>query len=75
MKHTLPCFVVALLWIAAPAFAQGPAPVPVPHDQVVSANPFGLIFGWFNAGIAFMSIAMVRTSTPASDPSHGDEAR
>jgi hypothetical protein len=49
MTRILSAFVVALLGIVAPGFAQGSAPVPVPHEQIVSANPFGLIFGWFNA--------------------------
>jgi len=48
MNRILSAFVV-VLGIAGPASAQGAAPVPVPHDQIVSANPFGLIFGWFNA--------------------------
>ena len=49
MNRILSAFVVAFFGVAGPASAQGVAPVPVPHNQVVSANPFGLIFGWFNA--------------------------
>jgi hypothetical protein len=49
MNRLLSAFVVAMLAVAAPASAQGTLPVPVPHDQTVSANPFGLVFGWFNA--------------------------
>jgi hypothetical protein len=41
--------VLALLSIAAPSFAQDGTRVPVPHNQVLSANPFGLMFEWFNA--------------------------
>lgn len=49
MSRLLSAFVAALLAIAAPASTQGLPPVPVPHEQTVSANPFGLLFGWFNA--------------------------
>jgi hypothetical protein len=38
-----------LLASAMPAAAQDGTRVPVPHNQVLSANPFGLMFGWFNA--------------------------
>jgi hypothetical protein len=38
-----------LLLAGSPAFAQDGTRVPVPHDQVLSANPFGLMFEWFNA--------------------------
>ena len=48
MNRILSAFLV-VLGTAGPASAQGAAPVPVPHNQIVSANPFGLIFGWFNA--------------------------
>ena len=40
------------LWIVvldAPAAAQEGARVPVPHQQQITANPFGVIAGWFNA--------------------------
>jgi hypothetical protein len=49
MKQILSAFAVALIGVTAPAFAQAEDPVPVPHNQTVSANPFGLVFGWFNA--------------------------
>jgi hypothetical protein len=49
MNRILSVFVVAIFGVVGPAAAQGPAPVPVPHAQTVSANPFGLLFGWFNA--------------------------
>lgn len=52
--NTNPRFVLAgvlmagafLLASAMPAAAQDR--IPVPHKQVISANPFGLMFGWFN---------------------------
>jgi len=48
MRHT-PTVVIALAMISAPALAQtsGSEP-PVPHHQVLSTNPFGLLFNWFN---------------------------
>jgi hypothetical protein len=49
MQRILSAFVAAVLFTAAPALAQGDAPDSVPHAQTVSANPFGLVFGWFNA--------------------------
>jgi hypothetical protein len=49
MQKVLSAFMAAFVGVAAPVFAQGDLPVPVPHNQLVSANPFGLIFGWFNA--------------------------
>lgn len=42
-------FLAAIVLAACPAAAQSTAPAPVPHLQTVSANPFGLVFGWFNA--------------------------
>jgi hypothetical protein len=48
MHRLLPAFVVTLL-CAVPVSAQNATPVPVSHNQTVSANPFGLVFGWFNA--------------------------
>jgi hypothetical protein len=33
----------------SPAFAQEGTRTPVPHHQALSANPFGSMFGWFNA--------------------------
>jgi hypothetical protein len=49
--------VAALMFASAPVAAQGPEPVP--HQQVISANPFGLILEWFNAEYE-------RVVTPAS---------
>ncbi|MBM4195245.1 MAG: DUF3575 domain-containing protein [Gemmatimonadetes bacterium] len=49
MQKVLSAFVVALVGATAPAYAQVSGPLPVPHNQTVSANPFGLVFGWFNA--------------------------
>jgi hypothetical protein len=37
------------VFAASPSFAQDATRAPVPHDQVLSANPFGLMFEWFNA--------------------------
>jgi hypothetical protein len=37
------------VFAASPSFAQDGTRVPVPHNQVLSANPFGLMFNWFNA--------------------------
>lgn len=45
-----------LAFSAAPATAQAPE---APHQQVISANPFGLILKWFNAEYE-------RVVTPAS---------
>ena len=40
---------LALALSASPAFAQAEGTRnPVPHDQIISANPFLLIFEWFN---------------------------
>ena len=49
MVRILSALVVMSLVAAAPAAAQTSSPTAVPHRQTVSANPFGLIFGWFNA--------------------------
>ena len=44
------CVLGALSLIGASAvFAQEATRTPVPHNQVLSANPFGLMFEWFNA--------------------------
>jgi hypothetical protein len=48
--------VFAVVWVVfalsigftSAAAAQDGAPTSVPHHQVVSANPFGLMFEWFN---------------------------
>ena len=34
---------------ASALFAQDGTKVPVPHNQTISANPFGFMFKWFNA--------------------------
>jgi Protein of unknown function (DUF3575) len=47
---------------AVPAFAQTPqegTKVPVPHNQVISANPFGLVLRWWN-------VEFERKITPSS---------
>jgi hypothetical protein len=49
MRHT-PAVAAVLALCAAPAFAQTSATKPpVPHHQVLSANPFGFLFNWYNA--------------------------
>jgi hypothetical protein len=47
MTKTLSALAVALL-LVTPAFAQGAPPAPA-RTQIVSANPFLLLAGWFNA--------------------------
>jgi len=48
MRHTLSAALFALL-IPAATFAQTAAPPPaVQFDQVLSANPFGVVVKWFN---------------------------
>jgi hypothetical protein len=38
------------LLVSSPAFAQDNATrTPVEHKQMVTANPIGIVFGWFNA--------------------------
>lgn len=50
VRNCMSCVVVALVVFAgSPALAQDGTRTPVPHNQVVSANPFGLMFEWFNA--------------------------
>ena len=49
---TRACVLCGLLtvFLAPGVGAQEPGTrVPVPHQQQITANPFGLIFGWFNA--------------------------
>ena len=49
MRHT-PAVAVMLAMCAAPALAQTSATKPpVPHHQILSANPFGFLFNWYNA--------------------------
>ena len=50
---------IALLYTSAPALGQTADPPPPAHEQIVSANPFGLIFGWFN-------VEYERVFTPAA---------
>ena len=48
MRHTA-TLVVIFAMCSTPAFAQASATSPpVPHNQVLSTNPFGLLFNWFN---------------------------
>jgi len=51
----------ALLTATTPVAAQSQegGKTPVPHQQILSANPFGLVLGWFNAEFE-------RKLTPAS---------
>jgi len=51
----------ALLTATTPVAAQQQegGKTPVPHQQILSANPFGLVLGWFNAEFE-------RKLTPAS---------
>ncbi len=51
MTRTLTaCCGLFLVAVAAPAAAQAPGTrAPVPHQQQITANPFGVIGGWFNA--------------------------
>ena len=42
-------FCACVLLTGSSAFAQDGTRSPVPHNQVLSANPFGLMFEWFNA--------------------------
>lgn len=37
-----------VILFATPSYAQD-TKTPVPHNQTISANPFGLMLGWFNA--------------------------
>jgi len=48
MRHT-PTLVLMLALSSTPAIAQtGATRPPVPQHQILSANPFGLLFNWFN---------------------------
>lgn len=44
----LPAMATLLTTVPAEAQTEGTR-APVPHDQILSANPFGLLFEWFNA--------------------------
>ncbi len=49
MKSALAIAGVVIVAMAAPAVAQEPGGrVPVPHQQLITGNPFALIAGWFN---------------------------
>jgi hypothetical protein len=49
MRH-LPTVVAVLTMCSAESLAQTNATKPpVPHHQIISTNPFGLLFNWFNA--------------------------
>jgi hypothetical protein len=50
-RHLAVAAVIACLSVASAtsASAQDGTRPPVPHNQVLSANPFGLMFEWFNA--------------------------
>ena len=49
MRH-IPPVVAVLTMCSAQALAQTNATKPpVPHHQIISTNPFGLLFNWFNA--------------------------
>lgn len=67
---------LAVLSIAAPPLSgqEGTRP-PVPHGDVVSANPFLLLFGWFNAEWEhrFRPTATFGLSGSAIDLDSGDE--
>ena len=47
MRHTLAAVLCAIL-VPATTLAQTTKP-PVPHDQILSTNPFGFLVEWFNA--------------------------
>jgi hypothetical protein len=48
MRHT-PTVLIVLTMCTAPAVAQtGETKPPVPQHQILSTNPFGLLFNWFN---------------------------
>ena len=50
MTRTLAVCGLLIVMLAPAAVAQEPGTrVPVPHRQQITANPFGVIFGWFNA--------------------------
>jgi hypothetical protein len=49
MRHTLMVVVIAALFPAAAQAQTESTKAPVPHQQVISTNPFGLLFKWYNA--------------------------
>jgi hypothetical protein len=48
MRHTLCVLAFAALVPAGAAAQTNATKTPVPHDQVLSTNPFGLMFKWIN---------------------------
>jgi len=48
MRHTLTILVIASLFPAAAQAQTEATKTPVPHQQVISTNPFGLLFKWCN---------------------------
>src|SRR5713101_2218735 len=49
MRHTLMAVVIIPALFPAAAQAQiGATKAPVPYQQVLSTNPFGLLFNWYN---------------------------
>lgn len=48
MRFTITLVSCALLAMPMRAAAQNGTDTPVPHNQTVSANPFGLILNWLN---------------------------
>lgn len=67
---------LAVLWLAAsPLEAQEGTRAPVPHTTAVSANPFLLLFGWFNAELEHRvgRTATVGIAGSALDLDDGDD--
>ncbi len=48
MRHTLTTVVIAALFAAATQAQTESTKAPVPHQQVISTNPLGVIVKWFN---------------------------
>ena len=48
MRHTLTILVITSLFPAAAQAQTAATKTPVPHQQVISTNPFGLLFKWYN---------------------------
>src|SRR5712691_4777274 len=48
MRYTLTVIVFAALFPAAAQAQTESTKAPVPHEQVISTNPFGLLFKWYN---------------------------
>ena len=61
--------------LAAPAVAQEPGTrVPVAYQQAITANPFGLIIGWFNAEYERKLVETWSISLGGSHVSLGDDS-